>query len=402
MSIELSADQRRAHDAVVDWRRKSQSSLLTMGGPAGSGKTTTIAAIVESLRKRDKELAVAFACLTGKASLVLRSKLEAARVMRGTQDYCGTIHGLIYKPRIEGGITVGWEKVPKGELDYGLIVLDEASMPDKPTFDDLASYGIPIFAVGDHYQLPPVKGDFNLMENPDIRLEQIHRQAEGSPIIRVATMARLEGRIPVGIYGDGVFKTSDHGLIERLKDPKAGIVLAGTNRTRVRVNRLLRRRAGHRGLAPEVGEPIVCLRNDREAGVFNGMIGTLEGWEDVCPDPSHGKRNRPGADPNRKYPPCALHALGKVKFPGFDFRAPILKEQFGLEKTIVKHENLRWGEMGGLFDWAYCITTHKAQGSEADNVVVIEETDHMDEAMRPRWLYTAVTRARKKLAIVGR
>ena len=52
------------------------------------------------------------------------------------------------------------------------------------------------------------------------------------------------------------------------------------------------------------------------------------------------------------------------------------------------------------FDFAYCITTHKAQGSEFKNVLVIEEGDFMFKGdLWARWLYTAVSRAREKLII---
>jgi exodeoxyribonuclease-5 len=114
-------------------------------------------------------------------------------------------------------------------------------------YDDLRSYGKPILAVGDHGQLPPIHGKFNLMESPKLRLEKIHRQAEGSPIIRMSMLARLEGHIPFGNYGPGVFKTKGRNLINQIKDPREGVVLCGTNRTRTEINAKMRAILGRRG-----------------------------------------------------------------------------------------------------------------------------------------------------------
>jgi len=56
-----------------------------------------------------------------------------------------------------------------------------------------------------------------------------------------------------------------------------------------------------------------------------------------------------------------------------------------------------------LFDWGYALTVHKAQGSEADQVVLFEERfSFYDDEMWNRWLYTAVTRAKNELYWIGR
>ena len=56
-------------------------------------------------------------------------------------------------------------------------------MVNEDIFKDLLSYNIPIIAVGDHVQLAPIEGMFNLMEKPQLRLENIHRQEENNPIM---------------------------------------------------------------------------------------------------------------------------------------------------------------------------------------------------------------------------
>ena len=383
--MDLSADQSAARDKILAWFKSKKTPLLTLGGYAGSGKTTTLSEIMKSL----DGVRIAFCCFTGKASLVLASKLRAAGVR---PEYCGTVHSLIYECDRKNGVT-RWHRVDR--LKFDLIVIDEASMIGDELYRDLASYKIPILAVGDHGQLPPVSGELNLMDRPDIRLEKIHRQADGSPIIRLSMMARLEGRIPIGAYGPGVMKVRDFDL-DRIKEPKNGIVLCGTNATRVGLNASLRRRTG----PPVPGERVVCLRNDAEAGVYNGSIGEIVRMDGACPNA--GVERGFGQPGYLCLYNCSKHYYGEVDFDGSVWAGAVIKDQFGAPKTIDEYERTKPGmTLGGQFDFAYAITTHKSQGSEFDNVVVVEECGWMPDADRRRWIYTAVTRSKKKLLIIG-
>lgn len=386
--VALSPDQQQAHDHVVEWQRARTSLLKTLGGWAGTGKTTTLGAIVNTLRARQDRLRVAFCCFTGKASLVMRNKLEASRALREGegQDYCGTIHSLIYEPVVRDGYVVGWRRV--ATLPFDLIVLDEASMVDALLFKDLQSYGLPILAVGDHGQLPPVSGELNLMSNPEIRLEKIHRQAEDNPIVHVSRVVREEGYLPPGRYGEWVNKVTDPEVLERVRDLKDVLVICGTNKTRARLNSFLRARADFDGPLPMKGEKVICLRNNRAAGIYNGMTGTL-------------------LEPPR---PNDLWLRLSVKMDGGPvFKGDAFAAQFGAPKTLDEFDRgpnktkLKGPQLGDLFDWGYAMTCHKAQGSEAKRVVVFEECEWMrDEDLQRRWAYTAYTRARERLLIIGR
>jgi exodeoxyribonuclease-5 len=391
--ISLSKDQQQVHDAVIAWYKAWRAGgadakqVLTIGGYAGTGKTTLTAATARTLRKEIERLRIAFCCFTGKAALVLRGKLQAAGAVDPYADHAGTIHSLIYKPVYKDGVLTGWKKVD--ELDYDLIVLDEASMVAEEIFKDLLGYGLPILAVGDHGQLPPVKGELNLMQNPELRLEQIHRQAADNPIIRLSMMARLEGRIPVGRFGDYVHKVTDRRVFDKVGELRDLMVICGTNRTRVSLNYQLRKRLGYLSEDPETGEKVICLKNNRDLEIFNGMTGVIQA---IAPAQRH------------TYP-------AKIKMDGLE--APIeqiiSRYQFGAAKTLkdFKPEGemlpLHHRELGLLFDWGYAVTCHKAQGSEARRVVVFEECDWMEnEDHRRRWLYTAVTRSSERLLIVGK
>lgn len=129
--IDLSSDQKKALKAVLEWYEKKKDSMqfVTLGGYAGTGKTTLIALIRKELDKRNKNTKVGFASYTGKASRVLKNKLNDQQSIY-KQDSIGTIHSLIYSPIINSrDEIIGWQK--KDEIDRDIIIIDEASMVDE-------------------------------------------------------------------------------------------------------------------------------------------------------------------------------------------------------------------------------------------------------------------------------
>jgi exodeoxyribonuclease-5 len=381
--VVLTSEQQTVRDAAVDFVESRRPGHLTIGGYAGTGKTTVTAEVVKRVRAFSWRPEVGFCCYTGKAASVLRSKLEAAGAVE-PGDYCGTIHGLIYKPVLdEDDRVVGWRK--RDELDQDVLFVDEASMVNAAIWNDLRGYGVPIVAVGDHGQLPPIEGAFNLMESPDLRLETIHRQAEGNPIVRLSIAARETGEIPHGYHAAGVGKitaTDDQLLAMESWNPRETLFLCGYNRTRVSLNRKVRAAIGLTSPLPVPGDKVICLKNDRAAEVFNGMSGSVEavgpahaGWLDAS---------------------IAMDS-------GIPYRGRILRAQFGAERTFREWPGVEPKDLKGLFDFGYALTVHKAQGSEADDVVLLEERfPKTDDATWRRWLYTGVTRARRRLLVVDR
>lgn len=378
----LSQDQQQALDKIVAWYQESDNQVLTMGGYAGSGKTTTMGAVANTLRAVTKsDIKIAFACYTGKAAMVLRQKLVRAGALRGA--YCGTIHGLIYKPLTnDKGQIEGWDR--SEDLDCNLLIIDEASMVDEQTLADLKSYGVKILAIGDHGQLPPVQGSFNLMANPEIRLEKIHRQAEGNPIIRAATLVREGGKLPICDWGS-VVKVPGRGILEKIPDLYDTMVICGTNRNRVALNGWIRQHLGFTNAAPQLRERVICLRNNKKKGIFNGMPGRLDTIYQIT---------------EHQY--SVTIKLEGVEQP---YVGSISRHQFGAVATLKGTEipGLHYSAYGDLWDWGYAITCHKSQGSESRQVVVFEDCDWMkDEDMKRRWNYTAYTRASEKLIVIGK
>lgn len=414
--VELTGQQAEAADTIREWLRLG-GKPLTIGGYAGTGKTTMLGELRNVLPRRTR---IIFTSFTGKAVSVLRQKLPK-------DAECSTLHRLLYTPRqkmvcAESGDDIDtflmqcaehegrtWqedlghefnEKKPcdvKRVLDfspvmdpldgYDLVVVDEASMVSDKLWADLTKWGVPVLAVGDHGQLPPVRGEFNLMAHPQIRLEKILRQAEKSPIIRMATLARTTGHIPISEYGPGCVKLPPFKQMRALKHLKPGngdLALCSFNKTRNAVNSRLRKQyLGEiaNGPDPVIGDIVICLRNSYESGVFNGMRGQVTGLGPVLDYFEHPQRF------------ASIDLLDE----DYEFGGEIATEQFGLPKTmndVRRHI--------GLWDYGYAMTVHKSQGSQADRVLVIEERfPNDDDEFHARLLYTAVTRAVRSLCVVG-
>jgi exodeoxyribonuclease-5 len=393
MNVEFSLDQIRALEQLLHWTKDPKNQSITLGGYAGTGKTTLIGALRKQLAETKPDLAVAFAAFTGKASQVLRQTLEQQKAFY-PQDYSGTIHSLLYKPSVDKeGKIVQWKKTK--DITADLIIIDEASMVTDTIWFDLLSYRIPIIAVGDHGQLPPIGGNFNLMQRPELRLEQIHRQAENNPIIQLAHQAREQGIITPGDNSPSVrkfsYQTHDASDIQELIEHLCTnfhqdmLVLCGRNNTRIKLNNNIRQQLGRETQEPEGGERVVCLKNNYERAfepIYNGMVGIIES---IYAEGDHWYQ-------------------AKINFPDDQrsFEGHISKYQFNASELIEKVDGLHFKEIGNRFDFGYALTVHKAQGSQAKTVLLFEERfQKSDDEQWKRWLYTAVTRARECLYIIS-
>jgi len=384
------------------------SFVTTIGGYAGTGKTYLIGDIRQKLSKMLPRLNVAFCTFTGKASSVLSSKLEDIKAV-GPYDYVGTIHRLIYKPRtrydgqLKAHVIVGWVLKEWDEVSYDLLIIDEASMVSKEIWDDLRTFEIPVIAVGDHGQLGPVSDNpFNLMKKPDHILTEIHRQAQNSPIIKLSQIARNEGTIPFNTifsYNPAVLKvpwnsSTAKKIWDNLKLDEDVMVICGFNATRNYINRMIRKRMGYAKVEPYPGERIVCLKNNRDLGIMNGQTGTvyflmpekykntyrltfqLDGSEDFIEAFTDGK------------------TFDQVTYTIYTDK----------ERMRKMHGYATKNNLGGInhFDYGYCISVHKSQGSEWDKIILFEQRNrYQDDQQYARWLYTAVTRAKTKLLIIS-
>ena len=371
-SIELSPEQRQAVQSALTHK----VSVLT-GGP-GTGKTTTLRALIRVLERRQHP--VALASPTGRA---------AKRLSEATGRPAQTLHRLLgFSP------TGGFEHNEQQRLPAHMIVVDEVSMLDLILTNNLLKAVDPaahVLFVGDVDQLPSV-GAGNVLRDlvgsgqvPVIRLGTIFRQAASSHIITNAHRIN-SGQPPVFdrdssdffLFAEEDPEAAAQRVVEVVRDRiprKFGLdplkdvqVLAPMHRGAAGVANLnlllqaaLNPPAASKserllaGRTFRAGDRVMQIRNNYQKEAFNGDIGRLE----------------------------AVDAENQTLTAVFDSR-PVVYE---------------WSEADELVH-AFAVSIHKAQGSEFPAVVVPMLTQHYVMLQR-NLLYTAITRARKLCVLVG-
>ncbi len=373
---DLDGDQLVAYNGICEWWNVQStiggvSEPLTVGGFAGTGKSTLLSICLPNLKNSDgSDVRVNYCAYTGKAANVLMTKGLSA----------STIHSLIYNaiPLPDGKFL--FELKDREDIGCQLIVVDEASMIPKDMQKDLESLGIPVLYTGDHGQLPPVEGYGNVMNNPRFKLETPHRQALESGIIQVATMFRQKERVKKGVYGKygdttvlGKSAINDTVLLS-----SADMVICHSNSRRKELNNRIREYRGYSGVIPQVGEKLICTRNNKNTRMFNGLIATVRSVEVI----------------DKVYVMDLEDETGKVHLS-----IKVMPDYF----TEGSHPRIFGETFFDLFEYAYAITGHKSQGSQWDNVVVIQEDMYRDKLeIKRRWIYTTVTRAAKKLTLISK
>ena len=345
--MELTKSQTHALYQLVNGVRKQRKPEQTLGGYAGTGKTTLIKYLVQFFPN------YGVCAYTGKAANVLRKKGMSA----------STIHSRIYEPRFENGTM--WFDLRDDPGCSGFIV-DEASMVSKEIYDDLTLFGIPMIFVGDHGQLEPVGTKFNLMSKPEIRLEEIHRNAGEiawfAEHVRKGFAPKSFRKAKEKVEFISPKKLSTEQLLE------SDQVICAYNSTRVETNARIRKALKYTGIINE-GERVMCLRNNKRLGLFNGMQGTVK----------------------------RLFQKKKRHYMDFEFDGTVIPSvcydphQFGQEKGANGFGNTTINP----FDYAYCITCHKSQGDEWNRVLVLEQK--CSRWSHKRWAYTAASRAKLHL-----
>lgn len=394
MDITLNGGQEELIERLLNWWKAYQSGNRIMNHPqwfaysgaAGTGKTTCIEEFINRIGLDDSE----YMCCAyvGKAVLNLqRHNLPAC-----------TIHSLIYTPIIdqiplEGMFTAdGKQKYKmvfrfilkeKLEENLRLIIVDEATMVNNDLRDKLLSFGLPIVFIGDMNQLPPIFGISEVMMYPDYCLTQIMRQSENDPIVILSQMVLHDEEIPLGKFGLSEVVPDYDITLDSLDE--FGMMLCAKNATRDKLNKhiihdLLRRPDD----APFIGAKVVNRQNDWDHAVdgvslTNGLIGYITNFT---------KR-------------ASYNGYYKI-----DFRPDFMTGEFEDLKIDKAYFHMDYAERKNFgiskynkFEFAYWITTHISQGSEANSVLFLDE--HMwDRELTQKLQYTAITRAKERIVII--
>jgi exodeoxyribonuclease-5 len=395
-----SPQQERALRKVRAWHLSRDKPYFTLAGYAGTGKTTLARELASGVSGT-----VHFAAFTGKAAHVLRRT--------GGIAAASTIHRLIYLPRdkcgqkladlrerrrkllgrsprsdkeiakVEKDIIREQENLSRPEFTLNtdsplatasLCVVDEYSMVDRQMGLDLLSFGCPILALGDPGQLPPIDGRRFFEGKPDVMLDEIHRQAADNPIIRMSRDVREGRALRPGTYGRSRVVRRGSVSDEELGKLVLGTdqLLLGMNRTRAEFNRYARDLRGYKGRMPVVGDKLVCLRNNPDAGLLNGQTWFVRRVVDKGGHLQLGLENDDGDRVD-----CLSH---KHRF-------------LGMSKDFDPRKLREFND----FDYGYALTVHKAQGSQWDDVVLVDE---WRRDKRKEWLYTGITRAAESITVI--
>jgi ATP-dependent exoDNAse (exonuclease V) alpha subunit len=363
--MKLNNEQKNAISKLVQCKK----SIQTLGGFAGTGKSTVIYHLHQVLDN------FAICAYTGKAANVLRKKNIPAT----------TIHSLIYVPETDkdGNIIIDEEEglsfsLAK-DLDCDGIIIDEASMVSEEIFNDLCTFGIPLIFVGDHGQLEPVGDKFNLMDDPEYKLETVHRNA--GEIAHFAEYIRkgfsppsFGNRFSVkNIHFANSWDYEKHLLRKDEEEYDDFQIICAFNKKRVEINKKIRSHLGRNPDWPEELDKVMCLKNDRETGLFNGM----QGYVDYL-----------FKKPKNKF---CFQPYGENEGHEVLFNPT----QFNKEKNEFERDQ----SAPHPFDYAYAITCHKSQGDEWKEVMVFDQK--CDLWSHVRWAYTAASRAKEKIIWVS-
>lgn len=371
--MQFTDEQNRAIDRIVEWYGEEGNLEIYIAGYAGVGKSTCVAEAISRIKSKYGIKHVKTAAYTGKAAHVLKKKGN-----EGAQ----TIHSLIYKcvPKYDekGRETGDFEFVRNEKILADLVVLDEISMVSNEIAEDFRKFSVKCIILGDPAQLPPINGEgaFTNRE-PDIFLKEIHRQSLESPILVLANMARQGIPLPIGFDEGGVKVLPLTTETEEYLHNSETQVLCGLNRIRWKVTQLMRQRLGYTEPFPMAGERIICCKNNKDKGLFNGAMGEIQKIEMANSGAYKMKANIEGAD------------YKNLMVDPFMF-----KQHF--EPNPIKGD---WKKKWEMADWGLVLSTHKAQGSGFPHVTLIENSDSFREN---KWkhLYTSITRAESGLIIL--
>ena len=370
--IELAEEQKEAVKASVE-----HGVFVLTGGP-GTGKTTVVKGILSVLEKAGCKILLA--APTGRA---------ARRLSESAGQSATTVHRLLeYTPAGDGQF---WGRNEENPLEADAIIVDEASMLDIALMYYLLRaipIGCRLILVGDVDQLPSVgpgsvlKDIIRSKSMPVVRLENVFRQAELSPIVRNAhrinrglspefevgsefTFHEFEqeeeaAQFVVDLYAKltGNGKWQDVQVLSPMHKNPCGVQnLNAMIQKRMNPPRPGKGEINTGGIILRVGDKIMQIRNNYEKDVFNGDIGCIK---------SINGRNIVADFPDRAEGEDVTYAAGEI-------------------------DDLQL---------AYAMSVHKAQGSEYGTVIMPFVRSHYMLLQR-NLLYTGVTRAKGKVVLVG-
>lgn len=367
--MKLTPDQQHAYDVVTRWARDTHNDarILAIVGPAGTGKTSLVTALLDGIREEP----VYLTATTGKAA---RRLSEATNV---PQDYVRTFHALMY----------GGADDRTGELVFadpqpaipGIVLIDEASMLSPQVYEhiqDWAEKGTRFLLVGDGAQLPPIVSpqeaksygeDFTVFgECPRVELSTVMR-AQGD-ILDAAQEVRQTQQLPTRSRGNYEYRQAHvkTAIDDWLADPEDHVLITWRNALRMQANRAIRIKLGKGDTILSSGEPIMFCRNSRR--VTNGEIAfaasLAEGPTLAEVETSELRARRAGAKDDRTF---GVRVSCTGRDTPMDGTMPWIKDWGAYKIALDRHHKKEFPDDYERFrpiepvpiTYAYALTAHK-------------------------------------------
>ncbi|TVZ51323.1 ATP-dependent RecD-like DNA helicase [Dokdonia sp. Hel_I_53] len=430
----------------------NKDKLFVLKGFAGTGKTTVIGTVVKNLWHA--KMSSVLMAPTGRAAKVASnySKKQAF-----------TIHRKIYFPKKERGGGVSFSLQPNKHRNC-LFIVDEASMisdraaeskffDNGSLLDDMmqyiySGYNCKLLLVGDEAQLPPVKLDISpaldiknlsLHYNKQVetlQLDEVMRQAEGSGILMNATALREQ--LSEGFYEDFKFDLNGFDDIIRLVDGHEimdaindGYSKVGTEETAIIVrsnkranlyNQQIRSRILFQEEEISAGDHLMVVKNNyfwldakSDAGfIANGDI--IKILEILAIKELYGFRfaeikaqmvDYPHMQPIETVIMLDVLTMETPALPyemGDSLYKEVQKDYVDEKSNYKRFQKIKNNKYFNALQvkFSYAITCHKSQGGQWENVFI--EQPYLPDGMSKdylRWLYTAITRSKSRLYLIG-
>ena len=406
LELEYDESQQRAVNRCIDL--SSDNRIVPITGVAGTGKTSIMKTVYEQIRLHNQS--VVLCAPTGKA---------AKRIKEATGIEAMTIHRLLEYPHPgerdpqtgNALLTTYPKRDRRNTLDYKVVLVDEYAMVNNEVHRNLIDslpLGGCIRMFGDANQLQPIERDKRLNEIPSqfnralskydgIVLETIHRQSEGSVIITNGNRI-VRGQMPsrdehfvlkitdepvhavedfvMDSMHDGVDYTTTYNQI--ITPTKVGWV--GTEALNVMIQQLLQPTDKYwvepqrhtwvktEGMRFYEGDKVIFTVNQYDLGIYNGETGII----------------------------TKLHDDGVITI---DFGDKVASVPPIMEVTLKRGNQTVEINPQKDIDLAYAITTHKAQGSEYDEVCYVMSR-FRSFLLNRKNLYTCISRAKNKVTVV--
>ena len=385
MNIEPTKQQYETLNKSNHWYKTGYKQVFEISGGAGTGKTTIVYMLIQQLGLKPDE--VLFMAYVGKATLALARKGNFAQTIHTS------IYNLVEVPLEDDNGNIRYSAgrpimvpsfIKKESLDpkIKLLVIDEAGMVNEDIAKDILSFGLPVITLGDLNQLPPVFGDSYFLQNPDAILTEPMRQDLDSPIISLDQDILNNRYLRFGQYCKNTYIIKREAITEKMLT-KSDLVICGKNKTKELMNHHVRHNIlGITKDRPVVGDKMICRQNNWKIPPLDGNIYLINGLIGYVTDVDLESFNKRSIKMDFRPEFMDSHKFNNIEIDYKYLMNPTDKTYRFLNK----------------FEYAYAITCHVAQGSEANHVFVYNESMGDREYMKA-WLYTAVTRAKEGLIL---